>query len=85
MPLFVYPWLDAMFSRLFTKTLEKTLLGRWDRTCEKVNSIKVYWANMDHCGTCSKEVVKEKKSLPSNLLHGKDKTLTSVATPKSLV
>lgn len=77
--------LDTMFSRFFTKPLEKTILGRWNRTCETVNSIKVYWANMDHCGTCSKEGVKEKMSLPSNLLHGKHKTLASVPPLKRLV
>ena len=46
-----------MFRKIFRNTVEKTLLGRWARTTEKVNSIKVYWANMDHCGTCGKELV----------------------------
>ena len=42
--------------------LEKILLGRWERTCDKMNGIKVYWANIDHCGTCSKVVVEEKNN-----------------------
>ena len=37
------------------------LLGRWTRTTEKVNSIKIFWANVDHCGTCSGEAVKKEE------------------------
>lgn len=49
-----------MFRRIFTRNLEKILLGRWERTCEKANTIKVYWANIDHCGTCSGQKVDDK-------------------------
>jgi len=49
-----------MFRNIFKLKLEKILLGRWERTCDKANTIKVYWANVDHCGTCSKVVVEEK-------------------------
>lgn len=42
-----------MFLNFFKKTVERTLLGRWERTCERLNAIKVNWANTDHCGTCS--------------------------------
>ena len=51
-----------MFRKFFTKNLENIILGRWKCTDEKLNKIKVYWANMDHCGTCSKEPVQSKKS-----------------------
>ena len=40
------------------------LLGRWTRTSEKVNSIKIFWANVDHCGTCSGEAMKKKEQIP---------------------
>ena len=43
----------SQIKRLFKSTVDKIALGRWERTCEKKNKIKVYWANMDHCGTCS--------------------------------
>jgi hypothetical protein len=45
-----------MFARLFKKTLEQPLLGRWARTCERLNGIKATWANTDHCGTCAGEL-----------------------------
>jgi hypothetical protein len=36
------------------------MLGRWSPiNCDKTNAIKVFWANMDHCGTCTVEVKKE--------------------------
>jgi hypothetical protein len=50
-----------MFRRFFTNNIENIILGRWKCTDENINRIKVYWANMDHCGTCSKEIVKPKK------------------------
>lgn len=31
----------------------KTALGRWECTGHKENKIKVDWANVDHCGTCT--------------------------------
>ena len=38
---------------LFKRVIDKAMLGRWETTtCEKINAIKVYWANTDHCGTC---------------------------------
>jgi len=37
------------------------LLGRWTRTTEKMNSIKIFWANVDHCGTCSSETIKKEE------------------------
>lgn len=43
-----------MFPNIFTKSFTKTLLGRWNRSCEQSTTIKVNWANVDHCGTCSK-------------------------------
>jgi hypothetical protein len=51
-----------MFRKIFRTTIEETVLGRWARTNEKINGIKVYWANMDHCGTCGKEVVDRQKN-----------------------
>ena len=54
-------YLASMFRRFFANNLEKILLGRWKCTDERLNKIKVYWANMDHCGTCSKEAVQPKK------------------------
>jgi hypothetical protein len=34
---------------------KKTLLGRWNLSCDKITTIKVNWANIDNCGTCSRE------------------------------
>lgn len=44
-----------MFMNLFKKTVQKNLLGRWERTSDTMNTIKVNWANIDHCGTCINE------------------------------
>ena len=45
-----------MFRKLFRlATRPDTPLGRWTRTSDKMNSIKIFWANVDHCGTCSSE------------------------------
>ena len=49
---------------ILTNTVQKTYLGRWERTGDKLNSIKVYWANMDHCGTCGREFTSSKASIP---------------------
>lgn len=46
------------FSNLFRKKSEKILLGRWGRTCDTMNEIKVNWANIDNCGTCSNHEIK---------------------------
>ena len=51
-----------MFRKIFRTTIDETVLGRWARTNEKMNGIKVYWANMDHCGTCGKELVDRQKN-----------------------
>jgi hypothetical protein len=37
-------------------------LGRWTRTSRELNNIKVDLANIDHCGTCAYEKVKNKAS-----------------------
>ena len=42
-----------MFRRIFQITTEKIRLGRWECTDMKHNTIKIDWANIDHCGTCS--------------------------------
>lgn len=44
-------------SRLFLDN-GPTYLGRWCLTDIKKNNIKVDWANIDHCGTCSYEQMK---------------------------
>ena len=44
----------------FNKSFNKTLLGRWNRSCDQSTDIKVNWANVDHCGTCSKEDLNKK-------------------------
>lgn len=56
-----------MFRKLFFSIGLKpdAPLGRWARTSEKANSIKIFWANVDHCGTCSGEAVK--KEIPKLL------------------
>ena len=47
-----------MFRKLFRLAiLPDAPLGRWSRTTEKMNAIKIFWANVDHCGTCSAETV----------------------------
>jgi len=45
---------------LFTNT--KTVLGRWECTGHKANKIKIDWANVDHCGTCSYKIQEPKKA-----------------------
>jgi len=42
-----------MFRKIFKATTEKICLGRWECTGMKQNTIKIDWANIDHCGTCS--------------------------------
>ena len=51
-----------MFRKIFREVIDNKVLGRWARTNEKINGIKVYWANMDHCGPCGKEVVDRRKN-----------------------
>jgi hypothetical protein len=43
-----------MLRRLFIRPTHQHVLGRWQRSSEKAIAIKVDWANIDHCGTCSK-------------------------------
>jgi len=45
--------------RIFIVSREPALLGRWTITDMKKNKIKIDWANVDHCGTCSYEVKKK--------------------------
>ena len=40
-----------------SSVIQKQVLGRWERTNDALNTIKVYWANVDHCGTCTKETI----------------------------
>ena len=45
-----------MFLKIFKAHMSpsvKTSLGRWECTNMKLNEIKIDWANVDHCGTCS--------------------------------
>jgi hypothetical protein len=62
-----------MFRKLFTNKLENIILGRWKCTDERLNKIKVYWANMDHCGTCSKKTVQPKKPIVEFEVQPKNK------------
>lgn len=44
-----------MFLKLIRRlrvNIPPTPLGRWERTCNIKNNIKIDWANTDHCGTC---------------------------------
>ena len=53
--------INSLLTRsFFNKSFNKTLLGRWNRSCEQSTEIKVNWANVDHCGTCSKEDLNNK-------------------------
>jgi hypothetical protein len=53
--------INSMLTRsFFNKSFNKTLLGRWNRSCDQSTEIKVNWANVDHCGTCSKEDLNKK-------------------------
>jgi len=59
-----------MFRKIFRifASREPSLLGRWTITDMKQNKIKIDWANVDHCGTCSYEIPKKKtedKSKPA--------------------
>jgi len=48
----------TFFHKLFASSIiQKQVLGRWERTNDALNTIKVYWANVDHCGTCTKETI----------------------------
>jgi hypothetical protein len=38
-------------------------LGRWCRTEKDHNDIKVDLANMDHCGTCASDKIKEAQTV----------------------
>ena len=49
------------FFRIFVTSREPSLLGRWTITDMKKNKIKIDWANVDHCGTCSYETPKKKE------------------------
>ena len=54
-----------MRNTLFKRMIENRPLGRWNITCDKVNTIKVQWANIDNCGTCSIHK-NENKNTPSS-------------------
>jgi hypothetical protein len=54
-----------MLKNIFKNSFKKTLLGRWSLSSDKVTAIKVNWANVDHCGTCSQEDVKANYKIPS--------------------
>lgn len=43
-----------MFRNLFY-AVPTIRLGRWNNSNEQLTNIKIYWANMDHCGTCDSE------------------------------
>jgi len=45
--------------RIFITMKEPSVLGRWALTDMKKNKIKIDWANIDHCGTCSYEEKKK--------------------------
>ena len=56
-----------MFRKLFRLFLVKESLlplGRWSLTDMKKNKIKIDWANIDHCGTCSYEEKKKPEVKP---------------------
>lgn len=55
----------------FNKSYNKILLGRWNRSSEQLTEIKVNWANIDHCGTCSKEDLSRKYAdlLPASIVE----------------
>lgn len=44
------------------------LLGRWCRTDKKLNDIKVDLANIDHCGTCVHNKIKETKPIDKEFI-----------------
>ena len=59
-----------MFRKLFRLFLIKESLlplGRWSLTDMKKNKIKIDWANIDHCGTCSYEEKKKKPDVKPKL------------------
>lgn len=43
-------------------SIVRIFLGRWTRTTQEMNNIKVDWANIDHCGTCSAHTIKNTES-----------------------
>lgn len=46
------------------------IMGRWKPEYDNmVQSRKVYWANMDHCGCCDTKFVNEK--IKTNIINGK--------------
>jgi len=38
--------------RNFFYSVPTIRLGCWNNSNEQLTNIKIYWANMDHCGTC---------------------------------
>ena len=59
----------------------KTALGRWECTGHKENKIKIDWANIDHCGTCSYK--SEPKRLDNIPIKHKQHKNISIIAPKS--
>lgn len=53
----------------------KTALGRWERTGHKENKIKIDWANIDHCGTCSYKSEPKKLTAPKVNEKPQEKTV----------
>lgn len=60
--------IQMVFQKLRRLTSAPVLLGRWCRTDKKLNDIKVDLANIDHCGTCVHENIKDTKNLPKHLI-----------------
>lgn len=55
------------------------LLGRWCRTDKKLNDIKVDLANIDHCGTCTHDKIKETKSVDKDfIINSKESKIQSL-------
>jgi hypothetical protein len=60
--------IQTVFQKLRRLTSAPVLLGRWCRTDKKLNDIKVDLANVDHCGTCVHEKIKNTKSIPNHFI-----------------
>ena len=65
-----------MFRKIFRifASREPSLLGRWTITDMKQNKIKIDWANVDHCGTCSYDTPKKKEDVSMPIKPIKPKT-----------
>lgn len=61
--------LERFFQKIIMLKSAPVLLGRWCRTGQKLNNIKVDLANVDHCGICVHEKPKKHEKHAKHAKH----------------